>query len=291
VLETLACFPVTSRQVLARLDIPALTQSGASLKNDDVIKNLEILLGHVNTQLKNGDDRQSSSFTGVLLANFTQYFQPAVVNELARNIKHVGLDLWLELSHPDYLTEGEARALDMRQIHGLVYKNATIRPDGDRQNFFQMTAMRAVMRSVAAQRVSHALVVWEVVDNDAWLNYAVATRTHNWCTFTSALCWIGHADALVDAEAALTRSVAAKPLGALMWLKDEENMAAHDLWRANDEVSRSRRTILSRSVPQINLCGSARLDRDPADFDPDLFHFCWSRCAVRQFGVLCPEPV
>ena len=217
--------------------MPGLTKAEPSLKNNDVIKNLAIFIQAIKTRLGNNDG-ECSVFTGVLLADFPTYFQPPVVNELAQHLQDVGLDLWLELSHPKYLTEDEARMIDMRHIRGLVYRNGTIRLDGDRQNYFQMRAMRAVMRAVASQRVAHnlALVMWETVDDAAELQYGVVTRTHSWCTYNSALCWIGHADALTDAEAAKTRTVAAKPLGSLMWLKDEANMKVHDLWRANDEV-------------------------------------------------------
>ncbi|KFG79629.1 glycosyl transferase, group 1 family protein [Metarhizium anisopliae] len=232
------CQP-TAKHVLGRIDVHALTKNhDAGNKPAGVVRKLTMVMQALGSHLRDGN-QEPPAYRGVLLAGFREHFQPPVMNELCRHIKDLGLDVWLELSCPEYLTEDEARALDMKHVKGIVYRNGTIRQDGDRQNFFQMEAMRTAMRAVAAQRVAHgpALVMWETVDDDSQMQFAVVMRAYSWCTYNSALCWIGHADALLDAERARTRSVATKPLGALMWLKNEANMAAHDAWRANDKIS------------------------------------------------------
>jgi hypothetical protein len=238
VLSGLASCPPTSAHVLARLDVSGLVKVAPTLRKDDVMRNLDIVIETANTRLSHADGK-STPFTAILLANFNRYFQPAVLNELSRVIRDIGLDIWLELSYPDYLTEDEARAIDFTLFHGFVYRNGMMRPDGDRQNYFQMSAMRGVMRAVTSQRVGQnpPKVMWETVDDDADTEYAVVARTYKLCTYYGALCWIGHANALTDAEVAEKRTLATEPLGALMWLKDEENMAAHTVWRTNDEVS------------------------------------------------------
>ena len=96
---------------------------------------------------------------------------------------------------------------------------------------------RTAMRAIAAQRVPHGppLMIWETVDDNVKLQYAVVQRSFSWCRYNSALCWIGSAAALTDAAVSAATS-SEKPLGALMWLKNEDNMRAHDLWRSNDQV-------------------------------------------------------
>lgn len=228
----------TSKHVVARIDIHALVDSDLGVKACDVIKTINLLNQTIESLVRDGM-QGNHAYSGVLLAGFREHFQPAVMNALAMYIKDLGLDLWLELSSPEYLTEDEARTIEMKHIKGIVYRSGTIRPDGDRQNYFQMEAMRTVMRAVAGQRVARppSLIMWETVDDDQEMQFAVVMRTYNWCTYNSALCWVGHASALRDAEVSRTRSITSKPLGALMWLKNESNMNAHDLWRGNDKVS------------------------------------------------------
>lgn len=233
VVDTLSSYPSNAKEILARIDVSAAVASDASISSETIIRNLETVI----QALRNVSGTQV--FTGILLANFRTHFQPAVVSELARFTSTLNQELWLELSYPDYLSEDEATQTDMTFVRGIVYRNGTMRPDGDRQNFFQMNEMRTAMRAVAGQRVAHgpALVMWETVDDDAQMQYAVATRTYNWCVFNSALCWVGHNDSLFNADVAESRSLKAKPLGALMWLKNEENMKAHDAWRVNDTIA------------------------------------------------------
>lgn len=237
VVAALASCPPTSAHVLARFDLPALTALHGSTSSDKVLNGLMVFSAALESHVQQAAS-QGAGFTGVLLAGFSECFPPAVVNELARYMKDRSYDFWLELSYPDYLPEEYALRINMHLLQGLVYRNGTIRPDGDRQNYFQMTAMRAVMRAMAGQRVSHnpALVMWETVDDGVPLQHAVATRTFNWCLYYCAVCWIGHASALTDAEAAKSETLPAKPLGALMWLKNDKNMNAHNTWRANDQV-------------------------------------------------------
>jgi hypothetical protein len=242
ILDALSTCQPTSTHILGRLDVRTLVKSDCSSSSDEVIQSLDIVAQTLATYFKNQQDVQSP-FTGVLLADFQTHFQPAVLNEVTKYINGLGLDLWLEMSPPAYLTERQCRDINMKFIRGIIFRNGTIRPDGDRQNYFQMTEMRTAMRTVAAQRVWHGppIVMWETVDDGVELQYAVVQRTFNWCRYNSALCWIGTTAALTDAEAAAAQTVADKPLGALMWLKDDNVMKAHDIWRSNDQVRLSTR--------------------------------------------------
>ncbi|KAK3314058.1 glycosyl transferase [Apodospora peruviana] len=237
VLDALKSCLSTSTHVLGRLDVSAIVEAGRGFHDDHVVKSLGILVHVLDARLASTNRR--TPFTGILLAGWAEHFRPAVINKLARLVSDdMGLDMWLEMSHPDYITEDEARSIDMSLVGGVVYRNGMIHPNGEWKNFFQMTAMRTVQRAVKAQKVTHNIptVIWETVNNDVKMDYAAVARAHKLYTFYNALSWIGHADALVNARAAKTRTVHTKPLGALMWLKNEKNMEAHDLWRRNNDV-------------------------------------------------------
>ena len=276
VLDALSTCQPTSSHVLGRLDVRTLTESDSSSNSDDVIRLLGVVAQTLSKYFKNQHSLQSP-FTGVLLAGFQTHFQPAVLNEMAKYINGLGLDLWLEMSPPAYLTERECREINMKMIRGLVCRNGTIRPDGDRQNYFQMTEMRTAMRAVAAQRVRHGppIMMWETVDDGVELQYAVVQRSFDWCRYNSALCWIGPTAALTDAEAAPAQTVANKPLGALMWLKGDDIMKAHNVWRSNNQVrlfTENTGHPLNSHLAQISLtsCGHDALYDSLHSFIPDV---------------------
>lgn len=231
ILDALSTCQPSSSHILGRLDVGMLVKLDCSSNSDEVIRSLGIVAQTLTTYFK-------SPFNGVLLANCYTHFQPPVLNEVAKFINGLGLDVWLEICGPAYLTERQGRDIDMKFIRGIVYRNGTVRPDGDRQNYFQMAAMRTAMRAIAAQRVKHGptRIMWETIDDGMELQYAAIQRSFTWCRYNSALCWIGHAAALIDAEAAVTQTVANKPLGALMWLKGDDIIKVHDTWRSNDQV-------------------------------------------------------
>jgi hypothetical protein len=231
VIDALTSEDSTSAHVVGRVDVQSLAKSDAASNGDEMIRTLDDLTKHIVNYFQ-------SPFTGVLLANFQSHFQPAVINETAKFLRGLGLDVWLELSAPDYLTDRQAREINAKLIRGIIYRNGTIRTDGDRQNFFQMARMRTTMRAIAGQQVTHGppQMMWETINDDADIQYAVVQRSYSWCRYSSCLLWIGHEAALTDAEAAATETVGQQPLGALMWLKDDDIVKVHDTWRNNEQV-------------------------------------------------------
>lgn len=225
---------LASSHILGRLDVVRLTRSDGSKSTKEVIGAVDAV-SHV---LRNVFRHQSARFTGVLLADFTLHFQPLVLNRLVNYIKSLGLDVWLELSYPNYLTLSECIQIDFHRVRGVVFRNATIRTDGLQQNVHQMGALRTAQRGIAKQKVPQGLpmMLWETVDHGAALDYAICQRTFAWCRYNSAIPWIAPSSALYDADVALEQAVTSAPLGALMWLKDENNMKAHDFWRLNNDI-------------------------------------------------------
>jgi glycosyltransferase involved in cell wall biosynthesis len=226
---------LASSHILGRLDVVRLTRSDGSKSTKEVIGAVDAV-SHV---LRNVFHHQSARFTGVLLADFTSHFQPLVLNRLVNYIRSLGLDVWLELSYPNYLTLTECIQIDFHRVRGVVYRNATIRTDGLQQNVHQMEALRTAQRGIAKQKVPQSLpmMLWETVDHGAALDYAICQRTFAWCRYNSAIPWIAPSSALYDVDVALEQAVTSAPLGALMWLKDENNMKAHDFWRLNNDIS------------------------------------------------------
>ncbi|RDW68755.1 glycosyltransferase family 4 protein [Aspergillus mulundensis] len=236
VLDALVSADLTATHVLARLDVTNLVAS-SNKDGDDAERAVSVVATVLKTHLKRPTDAQSR-FNGVLLADFAECLQPVVLNSVVALLNHLGLTVWLEVAPPAYLPEKTCRAIDMARIRGVVYRNGTILSNGDRRNYFQMAEMRTVMRVVAAQKPigESTLAMWETVDDDVDLTHDVLYRSSKWCNYNSAMSWIGPQSALTDANAAKQRTVVHEPIGALMWMKDERTLAAHDVWRQNGSI-------------------------------------------------------
>ena len=249
VTDAISSCAYASPQVLGRLDVQSLMVSERGSNEEQTIRSIRILEETVTTFFK-GAGSADSPFTAVLLANFVDHFSPPVLNELVGYINSLGYTVWLEISmtSPGHLSDAQCRGINMRSINGIIYRNGTIRSDGQQQDFHQMSPMRTAMRAIAAQRVPHGppMFLWETVEDECEHQYAVTQRSFNWCRFNSAICWIGSASALLDAEAAKLHTISEKPLGALMWMKNDKNMKAHNIWCANDKVSFDNRKYITR---------------------------------------------
>lgn len=228
----------SSAHVLGRLDVQSLVDKDASITIDEVIECLCVVAQAVVSNFSHPQGRESP-LHGILLADWQKHFQPVVLNHLVQYLNGIGLDVWLEMSPPDYLSERECRDINIGRIRGVVYRNGTIFPDGNQRDYFQMEKMRTTMRVVAAQKAmggcTHAM--WETVQDDVDVSHHVLGRTFKWCGYNSAMTWIGPQSALTDAEVAARRTIKNEPLGALMWLKDDIVLKAHDNWRFNNKVS------------------------------------------------------
>ncbi|PBP26082.1 glycosyl transferase, group 1 family protein [Diplocarpon rosae] len=240
VLHAISACQGSPPHILGRLDLRELAKSETSSSSEDVNQLLSALAEYFGAHFR---DQTQMPFTGVLLAGFRSHLQPVVLNATARYISGLGLDLWLEIDASPLacLTQRECREIKMDLVRGVVYRNGTIRPDGDQQNYFHMTEMRTAMRTIAAQQSRTLTMMWETIDDGVNAQYAIVQRSFQWSQFNSALCWIGSAASLEDADIATEYTINQKPLGGLMWLKDEDNMKAHDLWRANEQVSSTPR--------------------------------------------------
>ncbi|KAH7400445.1 hypothetical protein BKA64DRAFT_482082 [Cadophora sp. MPI-SDFR-AT-0126] len=188
VLDALSTDIISSTHIIGRLDVRTLANADAGSGDEHII---EVLNTIDRTLASLVGSQTQHALTGVLLAGYRTHLQPVVLNETAKYIQALGLELWLEIETCPSVcpTERECRETDMDLVRGLVYRNGTIRPDGDRQNYFQMAEMRQVMRAVAAQRSRTHTVLWETIDVGVEPQYAVVQRCFNWCRFSNSLCW------------------------------------------------------------------------------------------------------
>ena len=205
-----------------------------------MIRAINVLAVTIGSYLKRPRDSQSP-FTGVVLADCHEHFQPVVLNEVVTFIDGLGLDVWMELGPPDYLSERQCREINWLKVRGVIYRNGTILPNGDRRNYFQMEKMRTVMRVVAAQKPigSSTLAMWDTVDEGVEVSHEVLHRSYKWCNYNSAMSWIAPRAALTDAKIASEKTVIHEPIGAMMWLKDEQTLETHNIWRQNENIALS----------------------------------------------------
>ncbi|KAH2704297.1 hypothetical protein KXW03_002251 [Aspergillus fumigatus] len=169
-------------------------------------------------------------FSGMLLANWESSFNPAAIRKLAEALHAFGLPVYLETAPPDFLQDHKTLQTDA--IAGLVIRNASIMPDGEKRDYFQMIKMQPTIKAFVSEACMRDFVVmaWETVDDNAHLSNAVIQRSLQWCNFYSAITWIGRQAALHDAS--LNVKIP-EPLSAFSWLKEAEIMKVHDIWRAN----------------------------------------------------------
>jgi hypothetical protein len=214
-------------------------QSNGSSDGSDVIRSLDIITKTLLTSFKRSQDTQSR-FTGVLVAEWRTHIQLIIFNELIKFMHGSGLDVYLEVSSPAVHVESQYRDINMELIKGIVCRNGSILPDGDRRNFFQSADMRPALRNLVARSLRDPIIImWETIDDNVEVTPAVAKRSFTWCKFYNAISWIGPKAALTDAEVAATKTLTEEPSAALMWLKRDEVMKAHERWRFNDEVRHS----------------------------------------------------
>ncbi|PGH09664.1 hypothetical protein AJ79_05630 [Helicocarpus griseus UAMH5409] len=212
-----------------------------------------------------------TSFSGVLLAGWEKKFTPVVLSEVFRAVRSTGLSVYLETGAPYFLTE--PKALRSESVSGLVVRNATVLRNGEKRDYFQMMSLQPTVKAFVSESCMRDFVVmaWETVDDIESLTNAVARRSIQWCGFYSAIAWIGSEICLTDAT---LNSPTIEPLSAFGWLKEDEVLKVHDIWRSLSEVAHSRihttaweslKPIFSELDEILQSKGSEPLETGPAD--------------------------
>jgi glycosyltransferase involved in cell wall biosynthesis len=218
-----AIFKCNRSQVLGRLDLAQIHSSKESVLS--AIEKIEGILAN------NFND---SAFSGILFANWEGIFTPSIHAKLFETISALGLAVYVEVQPPNFLQN--RKALQNGAISGLVVRNASIMPNGEKRDYFQMESLQSTIKAFVSEACMRDFVVlaWETVNNDVTLSNAVVRRSIQWCSFYSAISWIGPEVSLKDSD---LNTPITEPLPAFGWLKEAEIMKTHDTWRSNREIS------------------------------------------------------
>lgn len=212
-------------QVLGRVDLAHLISP-----KDSAVLAIEKIEGFLSTNF-NG-----SAYSGILFANWETLFSPTLHAKLCEAISSLGLVIYLETQPPHFLSN--RKPLQNNAVSGLVICNASILPNGEKRDYFQMTEMQATIKAFVSEACMRAFVVvaWETIDNDVTLSNATVQRSFKWYNFYSVISWIGSEAALYDANLNMPTK---EPLPAFGWLKEANVMKSHDVWRSNSAVLQS----------------------------------------------------
>ncbi|CAG8894370.1 unnamed protein product [Penicillium nalgiovense] len=244
-------------QVIGRVDFGRFLPPKASALT--VIEKIEELLA---------SGFHDTAFSGVLLANWEDVLRPTARRKLLETISSLGLAVYLESEPPHFLKDRKAVQSDA--VAGLVIRNASIMPQGEKRDYFQLTELQATIKAFVSESCMRDFVVmaWETVDDNVTVSNAIVRRSIQWCGFYSATTWIGPEAALRDADLNVTTL---EPFPAFGWLKEAEIMKTHDTWRANLNILPSPDTkagwdILKPIFPAIDaLLGSSEYDSKAPD--------------------------
>jgi hypothetical protein len=178
-------------------------------------------------------DGDSNGFNGILVAGWEILPVPSL-HQLSAALSSTGLDVYLEISAPDFLKD--STVLGAESIAGIVVRNGLLHRNGDRRDYFDMESLSTTVKAFVSHTCQRnfTTLMWETLDDDTVPSTDVLTRTYNWCSFYSAVPWIGPRSALFDASIEVIKF---QPLSAFDWLKDHHVMELHDLWRNNRTVS------------------------------------------------------
>lgn len=233
VLDAISTSQFSSSHILARLDLGSIVQRDTNIDEPSLLRTVEAVATTALTWLKRSQEHGHSSFTGILLAQWDWAISLAVCNKLVEYLAGLGFDVYLELSAPNFL--GEDRTLKLDSISGLVVRNGSILPNGERRDFFNMAKMRSTIKAMVERSClgPFNIMMWETVDDEVEMSHAVVRRSLNWCKFYGALAWIGKQSALLDAA---MNTAVPEPLGAFDWLKEDNTIRLHETWRLNPKV-------------------------------------------------------
>jgi hypothetical protein len=228
-----------SRHIAGRLDLtillgnPAHTRSLEAFLMTSIDRIMSIISVHFQAL-----DGSRNGLNGILLVGW-EIFPVPILNQLSALLALNDLEVYLETAAPNFLED--SNILGAESIAGLVIRNGLMHPNGDRRDCFDLESLRVTVKSFVSQAClrDFAVLAWETLDNDAVPSIAVLKRTYTWCSFYSAVPWIGSECALFDTS---TKVLKAQPLGAFDWLKQNHVMELHDLWRNNRAVSTLRIT-------------------------------------------------
>jgi hypothetical protein len=218
--------------IIARLDLLQVLDFAATDNDVDMLRAVYLISKVIKQTLKQPDRRRY--FTGVLVAGWRERLSTAMLNGIAKLLSAHGFDVFLEINPPDFL-EGVGK-IELKPFAGVVVRNGTVLPNGERRDFFDMDKMKNTTKAFVSESCMRpfTVMVWDTVENDANLSHAVARRAHMWCSYHGALFFLTRKGAMTDISEVLSCE---EPLAAFQWLKNRKVMGVHEKFRTNRIVS------------------------------------------------------
>jgi hypothetical protein len=221
------------QSIIGRLDIGEILHVPAETKQteDLLISGVDRLMTIVLTRFQDQEGR-SNGFTGILLAGW-EATSTKILHALSEALSNFDLEVYLETSAPKFLDE--ANVLNSGAISGLVIRSALILENGERRDCFGMETLRTTLKAFVSQSClrDFTVLIWDTLGDDVVLSNAILKRTFSWCSFYSAVPWIGSQSALFDESIEV---VPFEPLSAFDWLKEPCVMELHELWKGKRAV-------------------------------------------------------
>ncbi|KAL5117245.1 hypothetical protein ACEQ8H_004804 [Pleosporales sp. CAS-2024a] len=230
--------------IIARLDFLQVISSKVANKELDLSRVIFIVSKIIRQTLRQPNQRRY--FTGVVVAGWQERLSTPLLNGIAKLLAAYGLDVYLEVGPPDFL-EGAGR-LDISLFSGLIVRNGTIMPDGQRRDYFEMDKMKNTTKAFVSQACQRPFLtmMWDTMDDEADLSHAVVRRAHMWCSYHGAVPYFTRRRALTSIYE--IRSCE-EPLAAFHWLKTRRVMTVHDKYRTTRRLSPNFSSIIDDYLP------------------------------------------
>lgn len=218
--------------IIARLDLLQILDFAAASTEVDLSRVVYIISKIIRQTLR--QPKQRRYFTGVLVAGWRERIPTPLLNGLAKLLAAYGLDVYLEVGPPNFLDEIER--LEINLFSGVIVRNGTLMPNGERRDFFDMDKMKTTTKTFVSQACQRPFLtmMWDTVNDTADLSHAVVRRAHMWCSYHGAVPYIVRQRALTNISDMRSCD---EPLAAFQWLKNRRVMNVHEKYRTTRKVS------------------------------------------------------
>jgi hypothetical protein len=222
--------------VIGRIDLAAIV---AGIPSDNGVEKIKAIAEIVIKYMGPSSDGQATPFNGVMIASWDTTFNPGICNELINFLTGLNLNVYLELSAPQFLSKQHS-TIKVAALSGVMFINGSIMPNGDRRDYFNLLPMTNALEIFTGQSClrEFAVLMCEIVEDDCYPTNAVTKRSFTWCNYYGAITWVGKRCALTNA---VQNFPVQKPDGAFEWLKEETVIAVHETWRLNSKVEHFHR--------------------------------------------------
>lgn len=231
-------------QIIARLDFLQIITFATKENDLDMSRAAYILSWTIQRTLRQEGKRRY--FTGVLVAGWRERITTPLLNGLAKLIAAYGLDVYLEISPPDFLDGIED--LEFHRFAGVIVRNGTILASGERRDYFDMDKMKTTTRAFVSQACQRPFItmMWDTLADEVELSHAVVRRAHMWCNYHGAVPFFSRQCALTNIHE--IRSCE-EPLSAFQWLKRRKVMGVHDRYRTTRTLSTAFTSVIDDYLP------------------------------------------